>query len=272
MTVSTNIGVYVDVENINRSGGFGMQYDMLRKFVCHDGSAPIRLNAYVGFDRQRAKKDERYQMWTRNFFSRVRSFGYKLVEKEVRWYQDENGRLYAKANADMDMAIDVLLQSENLDRVVLVTGDGDFLQVVRALQNKGCRVEVIGFDNVSNGLKNEADMFISGYLIPDLLPIKNSKWGDIGSRVRGVCYYYKHDERFGYMRYLQKFGPLWITDSREEHSPYQSVYFNRDSMRMEESEMLYLPNRECVFEFTLGKSERFDGELQAIDIDMVVKY
>ena len=36
------------------------------------------------------------------------------------------------------------------------TGDGDFVQVVRALQNKGCRVEVLAFDNVSEELRREA--------------------------------------------------------------------------------------------------------------------
>lgn len=62
------VGIYVDVENINRNGGFGMQYDVLRKFVCRDGAEPMRLNAYVGFDKQRAQFDEKYRDKTRNFF------------------------------------------------------------------------------------------------------------------------------------------------------------------------------------------------------------
>ena len=58
--------------------------------------------------------------------------------------EDVNGERYGKANADLDMAVDMLLQSERLDRVMLVSGDGDFVRVVQALQNRGLRIEVIG--------------------------------------------------------------------------------------------------------------------------------
>ena len=33
------------------------------------------------------------------------------------------------------------------------------------------RVEVVAFENVSQSRREEADMFLSGYLIPNLLPI-----------------------------------------------------------------------------------------------------
>lgn len=266
------VGIYVDVENINRNGGFGMQYDVLRKFVCRDGSEPMRLNAYMGFDKQRSQHDENYREKIRNFFSRIRSLGYKLVEKEVKWYQDEAGNRFGKANADLDMAVDALLQSENLDRVILITGDGDFTQVIRALQNKGCRVEVIAFDNVSSDLRKETDIFISGYLIPNLLAIKDSMpWGSIGSRVRGICYYYKHEEGFGYLRYLDYFGPLWITDPRDPDSPYKTAYFNSEYLMSSPSILHNLPSRSHIFEFTLIKSERHEGQLQAEDLNLVSK-
>jgi len=266
------VGIYVDVENINRNGGFGMQYDVLRKFVCRDGAEPMRLNAYVGFDKQRSLFDEKYRDKTRNFFSRIRGIGFKLVEKEVKWYQDENGNKFGKANADLDMAVDALLQSENLDRVVMVTGDGDFTQVVRALQNKGCRVEVVAFDNVSSDLRKETDIFISGYLIPNLLPIRESNpWGTIGSRVRGICYYYRQEEGFGYLRFLGQFGPLWITDPREENSPYKTAYFNAEYLMSSPNILNGLPSRSHIFEFTLLKSERYEGQFQAEDIVLVSK-
>ena len=76
--------------------------------------------------------------------------------------------------------------------MLLVTGDGDFVQVVRALQNKGCRVETLAFDNVSEELRRESDMYVSGYLVPGLLPTRGDDyfsptWGAMGSRVRGYC-------------------------------------------------------------------------------------
>lgn len=156
MTIKShaNVGVYVDAANISRNGGSRMQYDVLREFACRDYAEALRLNVYLTFDEDRANSNYTYRERMRAYQAALRELGYKVIEKKVRWFEDESGTRYGKANADLDMAVDLLLQSQNLDRVVLVTGDGDFVQVVRALQNKGCRVEVIGFDNVSEDLRN----------------------------------------------------------------------------------------------------------------------
>lgn len=45
------VGVYIDVSNLVMNGGFGMRYEVLRQFACRDGAVPMRLNAYVSFDR-----------------------------------------------------------------------------------------------------------------------------------------------------------------------------------------------------------------------------
>src|SRR3990172_7801151 len=206
---SQKVGLYVDVANITRNGGYGMRFDMLREFACRENGEPVRLNAYVAYDEDRAKTDRDYKERTLNFYSALRDFGYKVIEKVVTWYVDEGGGRYGKANADLDMAVDALLQSENLDRVLLATGDGDFVQVVRALQNRGCRVEAVAFQNVSSLLKREADLYLSGYLIPNLLPMGIPKgmppWGEIGSRVLGVCYSHT-DKGYGFLRFIKSIG------------------------------------------------------------------
>ncbi|VAV84518.1 hypothetical protein MNBD_DELTA01-1141 [hydrothermal vent metagenome] len=263
---SQKVGLYVDAANITRNGGYGMRFDILRDFACRDNGTPVRLNAYVAYDESRAKTDRDYKDRTLNFYSILRDYGFKVIEKKVSWYVDESGNRYGKANADLDMAVDALLQSENLDRVMLATGDGDFIQVVRALQNKGCRVEVVAFENVSSQLKREADFFMSGYLIPNLQPIDDSttaKWGEVGGKVRGVCYTYYHAKNYGFMRYLDHIGTgLWITDSRKSESPYNTAFIH-DSAFNGSVERSSLPNRDQVFEFELTKG---DKGLQASNI------
>jgi uncharacterized LabA/DUF88 family protein len=254
------IGVYVDVANVNRNGGYGMHYDILREFACRDNAEALRLNAYVSFDPERARDDVSYRKGINGYFSVLREYGFKVIQKNVKWYEDEKGNRYGKANADLDMAVDVLLQSRNLDRVILVTGDGDFIKVVQAIQNYGCRVEIVGFDNVSSELKREADMFISGYLIPNLLPPKkpnenSPNWGELGSIVRGYCYHYDEDKGFGFMRYMEHIGQgLWITDSRNEESPYSSVFFHGSNLPVNVNPNS-LPSRDLLFEFRLEKSK-----------------
>jgi uncharacterized LabA/DUF88 family protein len=269
----SKVGVYIDVANLTRNGGYGMRYDVLREFACRDSAEPIRLNAYVSFDEDRAREDPAYRTAQYNFYSLLRDFGYKVIQKVVKWYYDENGRAFGKANADLDMAVDALLQSENIDRVLMCTGDGDFIRVVQALQNKGCRVEVVAFENVSQELRREADLFMSGYLIPNLLPTSMGKggpsWGEIGSRVRGFCYNHAPDKSFGFLRVMKNIAPeLWKIDSRLEHSPYESIFFH-DSQLPDSIHMNDLPNRNIIFEFELSKSESRESGYQAINMQLI---
>jgi Uncharacterized conserved protein len=256
---SAKVGVYVDVANIVRNGGYGMQYDTLREFACRDSAEPLRLNAYVCYDEERAKHDREYRTKTNNYYSVLREYGFKVIQKAVRWYEDESGNRYQKANADLDMAVDMLVQCENLDHILLATGDGDFVQVIRALQNNGCRVQIVAFDNVSVALRQEADMFISGYLIPNLLPIRTSeklpRWGEMSSRVRGYCYHHDETKGFGFMRFMARIAPgLWITDTRNPNSPYRTVFFH-DSNLPSRVNPAQLPSRDMIFEFTITNPE-----------------
>lgn len=273
----TKVGVYVDGSNISLNGGYGMRYDVLREFVTRDGADVMRLNAYLSYDPRRAEEDEAYRRGQHNFHSSLRDMGFKVIQKHVRWYTDESGQSYSKSNVDLDMAVELLLQSENLDRVLLATGDGDFVQVVRALQNKGCRVEVVAFKNVSRDLRREADLFFSGYLIPNLIPLLTGKelghrdhvpWGEVGSRVRGVCY--SHSEKgFGFFRFLSRLSPgLWITDTRHEDSPYASAFFH-DSVLPEDVNPSLLPSRNLIFEFELRESPDNGTNFQAGEIKVV---
>lgn len=62
-----------------------------------------------------------------------------------------------KANWDIDMAMDAVRLAPKLDAIILVTGDGDFVDVVEYLQNThGTQVEVVSFGKSSSGKLIEA--------------------------------------------------------------------------------------------------------------------
>ena len=270
------MGVYVDAANISRNGGYGMHYEILREFACRGDAIPIRLNTYVSFDPERAREDAAYREGQRGFHDVLREQGFKVIVKNVKWYADEQGGRIGKANADMEMAVDTLLQSQNMDRVLLATGDGDFIQVVHTLQNRGCRVEVVAFDNVSSELRREADMFISGYLIPGLLPAseRGPKWGEMDSRVRGACYYFNRTKGFGFLRFIMNLnGNLWDVDARKPGSPFKTAFFHVSELPAGFTED-NLPSRDIVFEFDLKKGGRpasgeDQDEFQAVRITPV---
>lgn len=266
------IGVYVDSMNIMRNGGYGMRYEVIRRLVEANGDEVIRLNAYVAIDEERAGSDATYKN-TLNFILTLRDLGFKVIEKPIRWYTDDSGRTYGKANLDMEMALDIISQSDRLDLIYLFTGDGDFCSVVTMVQNKGCRVELVAFANVSNRLRREVDLFIPGYLVPALLPTAPPfagapSWGEAGSRVRGVCTKYFLDRSYGFFRFIRDFGKLWVTDTRLEESPYTSVFFlEKDLPPGVHPENL--PSRDYILEFTLTEGEK---GFVASDIDLVYRY
>lgn len=276
MASPLRLGLYADVANMYHNGGKRMQYDVLREFACRDGAEAVRLNAYVTYDAERARRDHGYRDGALNFHNKLRDYGFKVIVKEVRWFKDETGTRYGKANADLELAVDALLQSEGLDRLLIASGDGDFAQLIRALQNKGCRVEVVGLDNTGYALREEADLFMPGFLIPNLIPIDrrhpNARdWGELGSRVRGWCYWYEADRGFGYMRFLRNLSPdLWLTDARHPDSPWETAFF-RGANLPQGVRAERLPSRNFVFEFELDESERSDG-FQAIELDVVSRF
>ena len=251
------------------NGGYQMRYDVLRRFAGRQGGTLQRLNTYQAFDVDRAKEDSEYAKKSRAYQQMVRDFGWKIFVKPVRRYTDEAGNVTTKANADLDMAVEAMLQADKLDQVLLVTGDGDFIQVVTALQNKGCRVELIGFRNVSRQLQQEVDAFYSGFLIPDLLPVfyePRNEWGVPGSCVRGVCTKWLADKGYGFLRFIKQISPdLWITDPRDEGSPYASVFCHVNELADEVTEEQMM-NRETIFEFYVHESEQKDNGLVANNV------
>lgn len=269
LNAQMRIGVFVDAENVRYNGGYQMRYDVLRRFAARDQGIIQRLNTYLAFDLERAREDPEYAKKSRAYQQMVRDFGWKITVKYVRRYTDDSGNVTTKANADLDMAVDAMLQAGKLDQVLLVTGDGDFLQVVNALQNNGCRVELVGFKNVSRQLQQEVDAYYSGYMIPDLLPISyepRNEWGKPGSCVRGVCTKWFPEKGYGFLRFMNQISSnLWITDPRDEGSPFTSVFCHANEVADEVTEDM-LMNRETVLEFYLNESEQKDNGLVANNV------
>src|SRR3990167_138261 len=69
------------------------------------------------------------------FYQKLNNFGYKLYLKPVKLYEQEDGATKRKANCDVDMAFHLMKERDNFDRAVVLSGDGDFLPVLKHLRN-----------------------------------------------------------------------------------------------------------------------------------------
>lgn len=148
--MSHNVGVFVDVSNLfysAKSIGVEVNYCRLLEHAVA-GRALIRASAYTGVDPENPNQ--------RKFIDFLKANGYKVICKDIHKY--EGGRI--KANLDIEMAVDIMLLSQNLDVVVVVSGDGDFVRLVEAVQMRGIRCEIISFGiSTSNELIEAADQF-----------------------------------------------------------------------------------------------------------------
>jgi len=88
-----------------------------------------------------------------------------VVTKPLKEFTDVQGRRRVKGNMDIELAIDVMEMSTNVDHVVIFSGDGDFRRLVEAVQRKGKRVSVVSTIRtsppmVADELRRQADNFI----------------------------------------------------------------------------------------------------------------
>ena len=149
--IGQRVGVLIDVQNLYHSAKNLYQArvnfrEILKLAV--SGRNLIRVFAYV----VRTKSGEE-----KPFFEALIKLG---IETRVRDLQEFYGGL-KKADWGVGITIDAIKIAPSVDTIVLVSGDGDFLQLVEYLKNQGKRVEAIAFGkSASSKLKEIADEFI----------------------------------------------------------------------------------------------------------------
>lgn len=91
------------------------------------------------------------------FFTALESAGYEVKTKDLQIFPGG----HKKGDWDVGIAIDAIKLSKNLDVIVLLSGDGDYLPLVEYLQNTtGCRVEIAAFrESTSSLLLDYVDSF-----------------------------------------------------------------------------------------------------------------
>lgn len=77
------------------------------------------------------------------FYSKLQKFGYNLCLKPVKTYFQEDGSTKRKANCDVDMAFYLMKERDNFEKAVVLSGDGDFLPVLKYLKNQGKEIIIL---------------------------------------------------------------------------------------------------------------------------------
>lgn len=158
MLTNQRIGIFVDVQNMFYSAkhqhSARLNFAKLRDWAV-SGRQLIRAVAYVVCSPEVDQSA---------FFSMLRTNGFEVKSKDLRVRPDGS----AKGDWDMGIAIDTLALAGHLDVVCLVSGDGDFVDLVNMLKAQGVRVEIYSFrPSTAEELIQVADEFFE--IGPNLL-------------------------------------------------------------------------------------------------------
>lgn len=81
------------------------------------------------------------------FYLKLEEFGYSLFLKPVKLYDQGDGTTKRKANCDVDMAFHLMKEKDNFDRIIVLSGDGDFLPVLKYLKENKKEIMILGRAN-----------------------------------------------------------------------------------------------------------------------------
>lgn len=145
------VGVFIDTQNLYHSArsmfNSRVNYPAIMEAALN-GRQLVRAFAYVI---KSGQGDES------KFFDALDELGIEPRIKDLQiFYGGEK-----KADWDVGISIDIVRMVQKLDVVVLVSGDGDFAEVLKYVKSRGARAEVIAMTgSISSILLAETDHFI----------------------------------------------------------------------------------------------------------------
>ena len=174
---SNRIALFIDGANLHataRTLGFDIDYKRLLKEF-EGGGSLLRAFYYTAII-----EDQEYSS-LRPLTDWLSYNGYTVVTKAVKEFTDASGRRKVKGSIHIELAVDAMYLADQIDQMVLFSGDGDFRSLVEAVQRRGVRVTVISTISsqppmIADELRRQADVFT------DLVELQSSLARDPSAR------------------------------------------------------------------------------------------
>ncbi len=143
------VSVFIDGANLYFAGGVAklrIDYKQLHSWFSSKSSL-AGLNYYTAFDPEDHKQED--------FLHELENIGYTVIKKPIKVYDN-----FTKGNMDIELAVDALMQKDLYDILILISGDGDFRYLVKALENQGKKSIILGVGGFTSfELHQEADNY-----------------------------------------------------------------------------------------------------------------
>jgi uncharacterized LabA/DUF88 family protein len=159
------VGLFVDTQNL-----YYAARDLNNRYVDYRRLLELavrgrRLQAATAYVVEREGETTAF-----GFVTKLSLLGYRVRRRALRVHRsDGNGRQVLEGDWDMGIAADIVRAWDDLDVVVLASGDGDFVPILELAQQRGRRVEVLAFGGtVAQGLIDMADASLDLTEVPDV--------------------------------------------------------------------------------------------------------
>src|SRR5262245_25609332 len=157
---SNQIALFIDGANLHATAktlGFDIDYRRLLKEFEGRGSL-LRAFYYTAIS-----EDQEYSS-LRPLIDWLSYNGYTVVTKAVKEFTDASGRRKVKGSMNIELAVDAMELADQIDQMVLFSGDGAFRSLVEAVQRRGVHVTVISTISsqppmIADELRRQADVF-----------------------------------------------------------------------------------------------------------------
>jgi len=145
------VGVLVDIQNLYYSAKVIYKKKVNFGQILRAATGDRKLIRAIAYGIKTLEGQEK------NFFEALEKLGFEVKTKDLQIFPGGA----KKGDWDVRIAVDAIKMSKSLDAIVLVSGDGDYIPLVKYIQSTtGCRVEGIAFqESTSNKLIEELDSF-----------------------------------------------------------------------------------------------------------------
>jgi len=145
------VGVLIDIQNLYYSAKVLYSKKVDFGSILKSATGDRKLIRAIAYGIRTAEGQEE------KFFEALEKLGFEVKTKDLQIFPGGA----KKGDWDVGIAVDAIKLSKTLDAIILVSGDGDFIPLVKYIQSTtGCRVEGIAFqESTSNKLVEELDKF-----------------------------------------------------------------------------------------------------------------
>jgi uncharacterized LabA/DUF88 family protein len=145
------IGVFVDVQNMYYSAKHLYNSKANFRTILREAISGRKLIRAIAYVIKADVKDEN------TFYDALEEMGFEVKSKDLQVFYGGA----KKGDWDVGIAMDVMRLAPKLDTIVLISGDGDFSDLLEHAKSLGCRTEVLAFGKTtSHRLKEVTDLFI----------------------------------------------------------------------------------------------------------------